>query len=134
MLFWAIGSATRTGRRSGGSFFSARTAAGDEIACSWPTSRGAASVHDVREPSTSLTARHELGRSVLAVQALHTAIIPKRSRCVLHHQRPANASAISVIFGQDRLLNLHASIALARLNSVEKESESYEMPMNRCGA
>jgi len=35
MLFWAlIGSATRAGRRSGGSFFSARPAAGDDITCS----------------------------------------------------------------------------------------------------
>ena len=41
---------------------------------------------------------------------------------------------MSDISGQDKLLNLHASIALARLNTVEKDSESYEMPMNRCGA
>ena len=41
---------------------------------------------------------------------------------------------MSVISVQDNLLNLHASIALARLNSVEKDSESYEMLMNRYGA
>src|SRR5262245_35266760 len=135
MLFWAlIGSATRPGRRSGGSFLSARTAAGDDITCSQPTLRAAASVHHVREASTSRAARHELRCSVLAVQALHASIVPKHSRSVVHHHRPANASAMSDISGQDKLLNLHASIALARLNSVEKDSESYEMLMNRRGA
>ena len=40
---------------------------------------------------------------------------------------------MSDISVQDKPLNLHASIALARLNWVEKDSESYETPMNRWG-
>jgi len=41
---------------------------------------------------------------------------------------------MSIIAGQDKLLSRHASIRARAQEFREKDSESWEMLMNRCGA